>query len=367
MAQVLQLVQNMAMTYETKMQDHLKAYENKMEALLEICQKNVERIVALETQNQRIMELIKNSANEQVKMTQSWAQVVSNAPAANSSSAATPASRPSLRRSSVNPGSSASQPSNLSQSAIIVDLSQTHERARDFPQLKDRVNEALKKHEPTREVTCTGVQRRAGEEHHVKLSFASEEMAKTARQHGQWLEEDRFDQARMLGAQWYPVKVDRVHRTTLSPDGTLTVTKEAMEAVAQENGVQIERIRWLSRTTDKVYGSVVMFLTHQHEADDLLARGIMDVGGEMAYTPRYERRQIPTRCYKCHQYGHQDARCQSSEVVCGRCAQSGHTAQTCTAHGTRCAACQGPHPANDRSCPRYMELLRRFNPAERHG
>ncbi|KIW36478.1 uncharacterized protein PV06_11293 [Exophiala oligosperma] len=157
MAQVIELVQNMAMIYETKMKDHLKAYESKMEASLEIGQKNMERIVALETQNQRMMELIKNIANEEVKMTQSWAQVVANAPAANSSSATTPASRPSLPRSSVNPSSSASQPSNLSQLAIIIDLSQTSERARDFPQLKEKVNEALKKHEATREVTCTGV------------------------------------------------------------------------------------------------------------------------------------------------------------------------------------------------------------------
>ncbi|KIW24848.1 uncharacterized protein PV07_10536 [Cladophialophora immunda] len=147
MAQVLQLVQGMAMSYETKMKDRLKAYENKIEALLEIAKRtwSVERIVALETQNQRMMELIKNIPR--------------------------PASRPSPPRSSVNPSSSASQPSNLSQSDIIVDLSQTN------------------------------VQRRAGEVHQVKLSFASEEMAKTARQHVQWLQADRFDQARMLGEQ----------------------------------------------------------------------------------------------------------------------------------------------------------------------
>ena len=36
----------------------------------------------------------------------------------------------------------------------------------------------------------------------------------------------------MLGGQWYPVKVDRVYRTTLSLDGTLTVAKEAIEVVA---------------------------------------------------------------------------------------------------------------------------------------
>jgi len=63
----------------------------------------------------------------------------------------------------------------------VVNLSRTGGCARDFSQLKDKVNEALKKHDPTREVIYTGVQRRAGEEDKVKLSFASEEIAKTAR------------------------------------------------------------------------------------------------------------------------------------------------------------------------------------------
>ncbi|KAK5313538.1 hypothetical protein LTR93_010842 [Exophiala xenobiotica] len=80
MAQVLQLVRSMVMSYETKVKDHPRAYEHKIEALLKTCQKDVNRIVALETQNQRKMELIKNSTNEQVKMTQSWAEVVVGAP-----------------------------------------------------------------------------------------------------------------------------------------------------------------------------------------------------------------------------------------------------------------------------------------------
>lgn len=140
----------------------IQKYESKIEELLKIGLANTDQIRALETQNQSLMKLIKDSANEQVTVTQSWAQVVAGAPAANSSSATTPASRPSLPRSSVNPGSSASQTSNLSQSAIVVDLSRTTGRARDFLQLKDKVNEALKRHQSTREVICTGVQRRAG-------------------------------------------------------------------------------------------------------------------------------------------------------------------------------------------------------------
>ena len=148
----------------------------------------------------------------------------------------------------------------------MIDLGRTAERVGDFTQLKDKVNDALAIHDVTKEVVCTGVQRRAGGEERVKLSFASEEMAKKARQHDQWLHEARFDRAHMLGEQWYPVKVDRVHRATLSPDGTATVSKAATEAAAEENGGQIERIRWLSKASDKMYGSVVMFLTHQHDA-----------------------------------------------------------------------------------------------------
>ena len=56
---------------------------------------------------------VKNNASEQVKMTQSWAQVVLVTPAADNSSATTPSSRSSLLRSSINPRSSASQRSNL--------------------------------------------------------------------------------------------------------------------------------------------------------------------------------------------------------------------------------------------------------------
>ncbi len=59
----------------------------------------------------------------------------------------------------------------------------------------------------------------------------------------------------MLGEQWFPVKVNRVHRATLSPDGTVTVSKEATKAVAQETAVQIEWIRGLGRGSDKMYGS----------------------------------------------------------------------------------------------------------------
>lgn len=132
-------------------------------------------------------------------------------------------------------------------------------------------------------------------------------------------------------------------------------------------GVKIQRIRWLSKASDKTYGSVVVFLADHQEAEALLAKGMMDFGGEMAYTRTYERRQGPTRCFKCHGYGHVEARCNATAAVCGKCAQTGHTATDRTSTRIRCATCQGPHQAIDRTCPKYLEMLRRFNPVERYG
>lgn len=361
--EVVQKYEGLIQNYESTTQK----YQSKIEELVQIGQKNESRVMALEAQNQSMMDLIKNSANEQVKITRSWAQVVAGAAAPSNSAPMAPASRPSLSSGSLNPHSSASQPSTVARSAILIDLGRTSERMADFTQLKDKINEALKQHESTKEVTCTGVQRRAGGEDQVKVSFTSEEMAQSARQHNQWLQEGRFRDSRMLGDQWHPVKVDRVHRATLSPDGGVMISKEATEAVAQENDVKIERIRWLSKASDKMYGSVVVYFSHHRDAEMFLARGVMDIGGEMAYTRPYEKRQVPTRCFKCHQYGHQESRCKATQVVCGKCAQAGHPAQECISDRVRCAACQGPHPATDRACPRYMEILRRINPVGHHG
>jgi hypothetical protein len=150
------------------------------EALLQAVKQNEARIAALETQSQTLIEMMKKSANEQVKITQSWAQVAAGAPAPPTSSPTPPGSRPSLLSGTMNLRSSASQTSILSPSAIILDLSRTKDRTADFPQLKEKINGALDKHEATKGVRCTGLQRRVGGEDRVKISFQSEDAAKKA-------------------------------------------------------------------------------------------------------------------------------------------------------------------------------------------
>lgn len=258
--------------------------------LLQAVKLSETRIAALEIQNQTLMEMLKKGADEQVKTTQNWTQVAAGAPAPPDSSPTPPGSRPSLSSGPLQPRSSAAQTSVLSQSAIILDLSRSNDRTTDFPQLKEKINAALNKHEATKGVQCIGLQRRVGGEDQVKITFTSEEAAKKARQHDQWLQEPRFNETRMLGEQWYPIKADRVNRSTISPNSTAEITQEAMNTTAQENGVEIKRMRWLSTPSNKTYGSVVVYLADHQEAEMLLAKGRMDFGGEMAYTRPYQRR-----------------------------------------------------------------------------
>ena len=105
--------------------------------------------------------------------------------------------------------------------------------------------------------------------------------------------------------------------------------------------MEIRRIRWLSKPSQKTYGSVVVFLAEHKDADNLLRGGVMDCGGEMVYVKAYERRNLPMRCFKCQQYGHQEARCRATLPTCGKCALTGHMLNECTSQNTKCAACQG--------------------------
>lgn len=335
-------------------------------ALLETVQQCKERITKLETQNATLTDMVRKLTAEQTKTTQSWAKVAARANASQTTVPVLPMPLQSLARTSTNPGNPASQAPEISRPSIVLDLSRTADRVGSLLTLKEDIQKALRKCEQTKDVNCIGLQRRTGGEDLVRITLHSEDEAQLARKHDQWLQEPRLRGARILGEQWYPVKVDRVNRSSISPNATADIAKEAAEAIARENNVKIQQIRWLSKPSDKLYGSAVVFLADRQTAEMLLAKGHMDFGGEMAYTRVYERRRGPNRCFKCHQYGHLEARCKATAATCSKCAQTGHEVKDCTSSTTRCAACKGPHKATDRTCPAYLEALRRMNPVEHY-
>ncbi|KAK5073284.1 hypothetical protein LTR70_010418 [Exophiala xenobiotica] len=263
---------------ETRLVERMAQTEAKIVAITEQNESYATRLTEPETQMTIMMDLLRKTASEQAKATQSWANVAARAITAPTATPSPPASFPSVTSSSLNPHSSISHNSDGSQPMIIVDLSNTPERSNDIPQLKTIATEALKKHEATRGVRCTGVQKRGGGEHRIKCIFESEEHARLARAHPAWLQESRFGGARILGEEWYPVKVDRVDKGSICVGDTRPVTESATQRIAEEN----------SKASNKEYGSVLVFLANRPEADGLLRSGCMDFGGEMAYVRPYE-------------------------------------------------------------------------------
>jgi hypothetical protein len=54
------------------------------------------------------------------------------------------------------------------------------------------------------------------------------------------------------------------------------------------------------------------------------------------------RRQLPSRCYRCHGFGHVTANCPGPDLTstCRRCGESGHQEKQCEAGNDRCVACE---------------------------
>ncbi|GFS17710.1 nucleic-acid-binding protein from mobile element jockey [Elysia marginata] len=60
------------------------------------------------------------------------------------------------------------------------------------------------------------------------------------------------------------------------------------------------------------------------------------------------------RCFRCHRYGHGRDKCRAKDELCVRCGEPGHGREECKRE-VRCVNCKGEHPANSKTCPKYME------------
>jgi hypothetical protein len=73
----------------------------------------------------------------------------------------------------------------------------------------------------------------------------------------------------VLRDQLYPVKRDNANRTAvLDMDGN--ILPGVAEVLGKENGVDIAKISWLSKDSNKVYGSMVVYITKGSDATRLL-------------------------------------------------------------------------------------------------
>jgi hypothetical protein len=163
------------------------------------------------------------------------------------------------------------------------------------------------------------------------------------------LETRKAPGARVLRDQLYPIKVDSMNRMAVF-DQEFKILPGAIEALNQENEVQIAKVAWLSRKVNpKTYGSMVVYLTKNNDAKRLLQEHYFLVSGESAYTSVFEQTTGPEQCYNCQELGHKAFSC-SKTRVCARCATAGHHHSECQAQIPKCALCSGPHESFSRNC-----------------
>ncbi|RKK07073.1 hypothetical protein BFJ65_g18238 [Fusarium oxysporum f. sp. cepae] len=93
-------------------------------------------------------------------------------------------------------------------------------------------------------------------------------------------------------------------------DQEFNIIPGAIEALNQENEVQIAKVAWLSRKVNpKSYGSMVVYLTKSSDAKRLLQEHYFLVAGESAYTSVFEQTTGPEQCYNCQELGHKAFSC----------------------------------------------------------
>jgi len=232
-------------------------------------------------------------------------------------------------------------------------------------EIRERTRLAFDSHPMTKGIKWLGIERKVGEQSKIRICVRTQEEADTARIHGDWLH-SHFTGARMMGDQWYPIKVDRVNKSSICDDSNVQFNDDACAKIGLENGISVKKIRFLGRPSpDKAYCSIVIHLSDKREAERMLDQKCMEFDGEVAYTKVFEHIPIPMRCFNCHKFGNHEARrCPAREPVCCTCARIGHTDSECNATTPFCTNCGGPHKASDRGCPEYkkrLDMLQRAN------
>lgn len=362
LAAIMQLTKQMAMMQEQqmKMQEQQMKMQQQLVTMQQEQKETKEQLLETQQQVRTLFEWIKDHAP-------SWSQQPSTVVSPQLSQTTWPSlpSSGQIRGPAGSPNSSASQPGKSAMPAFSMDLSQVSFRAEDAGALKARFNIAFAAQETIKEVKCTGILRSPGDGHNVKVLFKTQEMVDLVRSHDEWVQK-HFHGARLRGEQWYPIKVDRVNRFAVNDGNSWIIRENAAKEIGEENAVEVVKMRWLSGPSTKTYGSIVVYLAKAVDAQALLERQIMDFKGEAGFTGHFERRQLPSRCFKCQQYGHQEARC-THDVVCCRCAEKGHQQPNCSSREMKCAACGGPHMSSDRGCRVYRDLLRKFQGPPQHA
>ena len=232
---------------------------------------------------------------------------------------------------------------------MVVDLSECASPLSERP-LKDiraHLQSSLKGTEHTKAIEIKAMSRDNRQNHRYFVFVTTQVEESLLRIHiDEWLVK-AFPKARIQATTFYPIRADSVNGNAILDSSTGRILPEATLGISKDNdNLSVGRIGWLS-LPGKKYGSMVVYLKDKSEADAILTRGFLEVGGESATTQVWEERgKVEQRCFNCQKYGHLARGCKDM-TVCGNCAQKGHYHQDCMTTTPKCANCGGNHRAKD--------------------
>jgi hypothetical protein len=93
---------------------------------------------------------------------------------------------------------------------------------------------------------------------------------------------------------------------------------------------------------------MVVYVTKQSNATQLLQDQYFHVAGESGSTSVYEPQYSPKQCFKYQELGHKAFLCTKPQI-CARCAQEGHHYSEYRVVILKCVSCGGPYESFSRN------------------
>ena len=279
--------------------------EQRLVDILEVVQELSRTVEKQTVEIQELKKLLKGAKGDQVRMalgssakTSTMASHIAANIASNTAAQEPPHSTP-LVQASVRPLQSKGGPS------IVIDLSvcDVQVKERSFLELRRYIEKCIQGFDETRDIVLKGMNKDGKKDHRFFLFFHTKDDEKKARIHsGNWLS-TAFPRVIIQSSATYKVKVNNVRADAVIDLVTNRVTETARQAVSNVSGYSIARMGWLSGPGKK-YGSMVVQFTQKANADEVLARGLIEVGGESACATVWMEKSKAQRCFKCQQFGH---------------------------------------------------------------
>ena len=125
------------------------------------------------------------------------------------------------------------------------------------------------------------------------------------------------------------------------------------------NGLPPNTILWAQwikppyrRVEEQTCGHVLVVMTCPEDANKILT-DILIVRQKCVYTEKCKKE--PTRCLKCHRWGHMSYDCQQPFSVCGMCVGRHHTSECSNCDKPWCTSCHmDGHPSWGQCCPTFL-------------